>query len=143
MLGDIWGGWTAGRIGRWRFLMLYVLLVLTVMAAMALLLGGAYVTGEIAPDPEQLARTVGLPVLLLVMLVMLACGIGVLNLIGKRGRDAGLPGWVPIVGFLVLAVLVRGMGMTGNMLIFAFIAVMAWLPTDQFRRGAPPAPPEA
>ncbi|WP_210394686.1 DUF805 domain-containing protein [Motiliproteus sediminis] len=101
MLTLYFGEIKTGRLTRLRYLG-YSLLLLIIILLLTLLLGlvlGAVeqlVGGDIVTTQQRLADLFGLPALLVITLTGAAATFAGLNLMAKRARDIGLPGWISV-----------------------------------------------
>lgn len=109
-----------------------------VLVAGLLLAGSAAVTGLLVGRQDASAPPVELGVVLGVLIVIgLAAVFAQLNLIAKRTRDMGLPGWLCAAVFFVLTGGAhQGIAEAGGSGIgLILIILMLLVPTDAFRSG--------
>lgn len=138
MLRDYFGEWTTGRLDRKRFAILYI-----IWLALILILGLSLMNGLIVPLEEggsiRDAINEGNP-LLTGLLSILSIGfyLALFNISGKRTRDAGLPGWVGIVGMvIVFAVSFAMLRYSAGLVVTAAAVVLALIPSGKFSKDAP------
>ena len=137
MLREFFGEWGSGRVGRQRYVILAA-----IVFGLALLLGYMLQQGNLLPvdDSGRMSNSVNSASPLLagiLLLVLLALQIALLNLIGKRARDAGLPGVLVMLAFVVLSAVSFVMQMPALVLATAAIVVLlAFIPTGQFSKKA-------
>lgn len=133
MLKDYFGEWTSGRLGRGRFAILYVtLLVVAFVAALALFSGLVFPTDQ-ATGPRNLVNNLPPIAKGLMSIFLIGMQIAALNIVGKRGRDAGLPAILAIIAFIV--VMFGGfalLGDGGSIVTLAYLVILALIPTGQF-----------
>jgi uncharacterized membrane protein YhaH (DUF805 family) len=139
VLKDYLGELANGRLTPVRFVVLWVVLVVAFLAVM-LGMGAAIgiteriIGGDIATTQEVIRQKFGLPALIVLLILGVAFIFAHLNILAKRARDIGLPGW--LVAILVAALLgASSQSATG---IGGLIAVLllAVLPTDMLARKA-------
>lgn len=139
MFRDYFGALATGRIGRGRFVLLTVALVGLLLAAMIVLvtaLGFAsdIFSGDLDAASSRLAASVGVPA----VVGLVAIGLGVTfanaNIVAKRARDMGLPGWPVAVVHLILSggATQAGEGTAGLGLVL--FVLLALVPSGQFAR---------
>jgi uncharacterized membrane protein YhaH (DUF805 family) len=156
MLRTYFGGLTNGRLARLPFLGFWVLLwVLFLLYGLGIAFGIGVVEPLVFEGLEgargYLLANYGLAVLVALAVFCLAFGFAQLNLIAKRLRDMGLPGWLVL---LVLALASVSLGYIlppggrpadlGNLVNGAFNGILLFalmiIPSGLFARQAPPAP---
>jgi uncharacterized membrane protein YhaH (DUF805 family) len=160
MLRTYFGGLTSGRLARLPFLGFWVLLLVLLLLYG---LGIAFGIGVVEPlvfegfegfegAQVYLLANFGLTVLAALGLFCLAFGFAKLNLIAKRIRDMGLPGWFML---LVLALTSASLGYAlppggsptdlGNLVNGGFYGILLLalllIPSGWFARPAPTAAP--
>ena len=159
MLRTYFGGLTSGRLARLPFLGFWVLLLVLLLLYG---LGIAFGIGVVEPlvfegfegfegAQVYLLANFGLTVLAALGLFCLAFGFAKLNLIAKRIRDMGLPGWFML---LVLALTSASLGYAlppggsptdlGNLVNGGFYGILLLalllIPSGLFVRQSPPSP---
>ncbi len=144
----------SGRLKRLQYLGYSILLNLIVFAIVItaiMLVGGVE---QASDDPMAMQRrllerfgSVGMLAMSLLMFVFLFAG---LNLMAKRLRDMGLPGWPGVLGLMLIAMLLAlmlgggaagmgpGGGMTMNLIQLAILAFLLLVPSDAFGSGRGP-----
>ena len=122
MLHDLFSDWAGGTLGPRRFALLYGALLAGLIGFFVL--AGILGVATIA-RPHASSHTVGsFAGGLMVGLLLLVAGL--FNIVVKRGRDIGMPGYVAGIGFL-LTFFMGGIG------IFLSIA-LALVPTNTITR---------
>lgn len=140
MLRDYFGEWTTGRLDRKRFAILYI-----VWLALILILGLSLMNGLIVPLEEggsiRDAINAGNPVLTgLLSIVSIGFYLALFNIAGKRARDIGLPGWIGVVGMVILfAVSFATLRYSAGIVVTVAAILLALIPTGQFSKDAPAA----
>lgn len=141
MFRDYFGELATGRIGRRRFVLLTLGLIgiaLIAMLALVVSVGVAshVFAGDIEEAQTRLAAGLGLPAI--AGLVVLGVGVTFANanIVAKRARDTGLPGWPVALVYLVVSggasQAADGNGSAGiGFLVFILLAL---IPTGQFAR---------
>lgn len=129
MFCDLWRGWCAGRLAPRRFVSLYLIvwaaIFVLIVVGGTMLYAATIGAGEEPAHPAMKAIGVA-GVLLLLMLIA-----AIYNISLKRGRDAGVPGFVTGILFFLLIPI-------GGVSIFVVI-LLALIPTDTI---APRSRPE-
>ena len=122
LLRDLLSEWCTGRLPQRRFAVLYVVVMLIVLLS---LLGAfaIFSTFYAHGSPRDGGWVASLCVV--IWLAMLA---GFFNIVVKRGRDMGIPGFIMGIGFAILFV----MGGVGVLLTI----LLALVPTDSFSRAS-------
>ena len=122
MLRDYWGEWCTGRIEARRFAFLYALALAAMIILLVVLVGGALTMVELFKNDGTGpgAGWFGGPMFFGFLMLM----AGWFNIVVKRGRDIGIPGFVTGIGFLLLLV----MGGLGILLTI----LMALIPAGTF-----------
>lgn len=141
MFKTLFGDPTTGCLARLPYLGYWILLgLLGVVIAIGIgaSIGAAenMVGGDIQQAQAQLREHLGLPAVLLVFAFAMLLLFGNLNLMAKRLRDMGLPGWWVVLGFVVLSALISG-GISERAsggLYFLFWIALLLIPTDMFTR---------
>ena len=141
MLTDYFGEITTGKLRRLRFVGLWVLLMVAFLA-FGLLIGASIgvaehlIGGDLAIAQNILRKNLALPAILVVIAAALVFLFANLNLIAKRARDVGLPGWVTaivIAGLSGSASQILGSNASGGIGGFLLI-ILALLPSDMIKR---------
>ncbi|MEO1204775.1 MAG: DUF805 domain-containing protein [Pseudomonadota bacterium] len=130
-----------GRLKTMPFLVRWLIL-LAVFIGLAIGIGAAIgmterlIGGDIDAVRQELSSNLGTAIAILVLLTFFVFAFAKLNIIAKRARDVGLPGWLTA---LVIAALfgaapqVTGHAATGG-LGMLLVLILAVLPTDMMRR---------
>ena len=146
MFNALWGELLHGRLQRLPFLGWYVVLALFAMV-LAFGIGagigaaGRMAGGESLTDEISLVESVGEVGVLAISALFALLLLGQLNIMAKRLRDTGLPvPWLVVLGWLVLSGLLApvGGGLLSALLGLAVFAVLLFVPSDAFGRGAAP-----
>ena len=110
MIGDYLGSALSGRLQTKRFIILWLALMLA-FVAFGLLIGASIgvaerlIGGDLATAQKLLIEKLGLPAIIGVFVIFILFAFAKLNIIAKRARDIGLPGWLTAI---VLAGLIGG-----------------------------------
>jgi len=143
MLEDYFAEIGSGRLKTSRFIALWLLLI-GILISFALLLGASLgiaerlVGGDIAEAQETLRRALPIPAVIGIVLFFVLFAFAKLNIIAKRARDIGLPGWLTAIiiatlsGAAALATKIGAAGGTGLLLLL----ILAFVPSDALRRAA-------
>jgi hypothetical protein len=118
MLRDLFSDWAAGKLGARRFAVLYGVLIAGLIGFFAL--AGTLAMFTVG-RPHASSHTVGSFAGLLVLALLLLFA-GLFNIVIKRGRDIGIPGYIAGIGFLIVFFM-------GGLGIFLSIA-LALIPSD-------------
>ena len=110
MIGDYFGSALSGRLQTKRFIILWLALMLA-FTAFGLLIGASIgvaerlIGGDLATAQKLLIEKLGLPAIIGVFVIFILFAFAKLNIIAKRARDIGMPGWLTAI---VLAGLIGG-----------------------------------
>ena len=102
------GEFSNGRLLRLPYLG-YTLLLIAVFVGFifgTIMLMGAAETmmgGDLAGAQQTLMNSLGIPYMIILGLVVLALFVASFNMMAKRARDIGLPGWTFVVGFIIIS----------------------------------------
>ncbi len=108
MFRDYLGDVASGRLGRGRFILLWLIsgIVLFLVLFAALLAFGLLGTAmaRIGGDPGQplFIDMAPLPLLVAMAVIVLGYLFANLNIVAKRARDIGLPGWLIAFGYALV-----------------------------------------
>ena len=108
MFKIFFGEFSNGRLLRLPYLG-YTLLATAVFAGFVfgtIMLMGAAETmmgGDLAGAQQTLMNVLGIPFMIILGVVVLGLLVGLLNVMAKRVRDIGLPGWTFVLGFMVVS----------------------------------------
>jgi uncharacterized membrane protein YhaH (DUF805 family) len=141
MFGDYLGSVMSGRLRTQRFIMLWLGLMIA-FVAIGMLIGVSIgiaeraIGGDLATAQKLLAEKLGIPAIVAVLVIFVLFGFAKLNIIAKRARDIGLPGWLTAI---ILAGLIGGgtqaMGAkTAGGVGMLLLIVLAFVPTDTWAR---------
>lgn len=137
MFIDYFGSVGSGRLHTLRFIVLWFALA-TSFIALGLLIGVSIgiaerlVGGDLATAQKLLAEELGMPAIFAAFALFVLFGFAKLNIIAKRARDTGLPGWLTAI---VLAGLIGGSSqMVGTEVAggvgMLLLILLAFVPTD-------------
>ncbi len=104
------GDFGTGRLQRLPFLG-YAALVAAVwfafvFATVFAIVGAEYALGGNLLEAQRLiSKTMGIPYLIIISIVIAALLVGSMNIAAKRARDIGLPGWTSIAVLILLSAL--------------------------------------
>lgn len=143
MIKDYWGEFANGRLAGKRFFILWIILIIAIVV-FGLVVGASIglaeklIGGNIAEAQAHLRENFSLPAIVIVAVIGILALVAKLNIIAKRARDIGLPGWISAV---VIAGLVGGAtqyshSTTGGGLGMMILIILALIPTDAIKRGA-------
>jgi uncharacterized membrane protein YhaH (DUF805 family) len=110
MVDDYFGSVMSGRLQSQRFIILWLALMIT-FVVLGMLIGASIgiaerlIGGDLATAQKLLAEKLGIPAIVAVFVIFVLFGFANLNIIAKRARDIGLPGWLTAI---VLAGLIGG-----------------------------------
>lgn len=108
MLTDYFGAITTGKLKRLRFVGLWVLLIIAFIG-FALLIGVSIgvaeymIGGDLTAAQNILREKLALPAILGVIAAAITFLFTNLNIIAKRARDVGLPGWITAIVIAALS----------------------------------------
>ncbi len=142
MLKDYFGDVRIGRLETPRFVVLWVMLVVFFVIVGLLLGAGIGIAehilgGDLATARASLRQQLAMPAVIAVAIGFILLAFAKLNIVAKRARDIGLPGWLTAI---VIAGLVGGAsqlapGASAGGLGMLLLIVLAFVPTDALRRG--------
>ncbi|MEM8841998.1 MAG: DUF805 domain-containing protein [Pseudomonadota bacterium] len=143
MLKDYFGDFATGRVKSAQFIALWLVLFVAFVVFMVLIgfgigiaeqmLGGSVLDAQLA-----LRTNIDAPTVIVIFSICCAFMVAKLNIIAKRFRDTGLPGWLTTVifaGLLSGSTHVVGETTTGSVSLILLL-ILAFIPTDAFRRRA-------
>lgn len=141
MIRDYLGEAGSGRLQTQRFILLWLSLMIAFIA-FGLLFGAGIgiaerlIGGDLQAAQQLLIETVGLPAVVGIAVVLLVFAFAKLNIMAKRARDIGLPGWLTAV---ILAGLIGGSTQAigpnaSGGLGMVLLIVLAFVPTDALAR---------
>lgn len=142
MFNDYFGAIISGRLTRLRFAGLWLLLIvvfigLGLAAAASIGIAEHLVGGDLTTAQRILRQNLAVPFIIIVVVVGLLILFANLNIIAKRARDAGLPGWIAAIVIAALSGGVpqlTGSSGSGGGLGVLLLLVLAFLPTGTFKR---------
>ncbi|RAH98720.1 hypothetical protein DLJ53_24060 [Acuticoccus sediminis] len=146
MLKAYFGDLADGRIGRARFVGLWLGLIgMALLAALAIVVAlGAAVhlaAGDLEEVEAAVVPAIGIPAIVVLTLAGFAFLFANLNIVAKRARDIGWPGWLVAVLYLVLSGGASQAGEGGHGgtagLGLVMMLVLAIIPANLFRRTPP------
>lgn len=132
-----------GRLGPMPFITRWLVLIvlmfgLVIGAAAAIGLTERLVGGDLQALQQELLSSLGGPFAIMVLVAFLAFAFAHLNIIAKRARDVGLPGWITAI---LIAALSGGVTQatgeaTTSGLGLMLLIILALLPKDMLRKGS-------
>jgi uncharacterized membrane protein YhaH (DUF805 family) len=120
---------------RWLAL-LAIFFVLLIGLGAAIGLTERIVGGDLEALRQRLTSNLGGPVAILLLIAFLVFAFANLNIIAKRARDVGLPGWLTAIVIGALsggATQVTGQAATGGLGV-VLLLILAFLPTNMMRQ---------
>ncbi|MEM6934340.1 MAG: hypothetical protein AAF526_12235 [Pseudomonadota bacterium] len=141
MLKDYFGEFADGRLASGRFIFLWIVLIagvlmLAIGIGLSIGLAERLIGGDLQEAQRLLRETLGLPAVLAFLAIGLGLAVAKLNIIAKRARDIGLPGWLTaiiIAGLTGGASQAAGEAASGGM-GFILLLFLAFLPTGLIAR---------
>lgn len=140
MFSDYFGAVGHGRLASVPFLIRWLVLVaifFAVLVGIGLMAGviDRVAGGDVAAVREHLMSTLGGPVAIGLLLFIFVVAFAFLNILAKRARDVGLPGWLTAI---VIAGLSGGVSQVGHHMTsggvgLILVLILAFLPTDMMR----------
>jgi uncharacterized membrane protein YhaH (DUF805 family) len=100
MLQDLFSGWCSGRLGPRRFAVLWSVVVVILVGTIFLAFASA-ITWVALFNPDGTLRA-AMWLFMVELLTILLMTAALFNLVIKRGRDIGIPGFVTAIGFVIL-----------------------------------------
>ena len=142
MLRDYFGEIGEGRLERRRFVFLWLLLLALFIgfgALIGLSIGIAehLAGGDLRTAQQMLRENLAVPAVLAIAIFVLAFVFAKLNIIAKRARDTGLPGWITaivIAGLIGTTSQLADAAATSGGVGMLLLIVLAFVPTNQFRK---------
>lgn len=135
-----------GRLGVLRFGIMWIVLTILPIVSMIILFGGVRAAADVMDFSfneiqEMLLRAFGVIPFVFLLLLSLLFAFVQLNIIAKRARDAGLPGWLTavIIGCLFGGASQFANGEHAGGFGLLLILILALIPTDTFRRQTSPS----
>lgn len=141
MIGDYFGSALSGCLPTKRFIVLWLALMLA-FVALGLLIGVSIgvaerlIGGDLATAQKLLIEKLGLPAIIGVFVIFILFAFAKLNIIAKRARDIGLPGWLTAIVFAGLigsSTQAVGQASAGGIGLLLLI-VLAFVPTHAMAR---------
>ena len=113
MFGVLFGDITSGRLLRLPYLGYSILigvlgLLIAIGIGASLGIAERLVGGDIQQAQEQLREQFGIPAIIIIGAIFSVLFLAHLNLMAKRIRDMGLPGWWMVLALFVAAALTAG-----------------------------------
>ncbi len=143
MLKKLFGEITNGRLTRLPYLGYSLLLAalflgLGIVVGLMIGVGEQLIGGDLQQAQATLAEWLTLPFMLVFGLVVVLIAFAGANIMAKRIRDIGLPGWWSVLAIVVLTgvVSVVTSAQVGNGLSLAITLALLLIPTDAFAKGA-------
>lgn len=143
MLKKLFGEITNGRLTRlpylgYSLLLAALFLSLGIVVGLMIGVGEQLIGGDLQQAQATLAEWLTLPFMLVFGLVVVLIAFAGANIMAKRIRDIGLPGWWSVLAIVVLTgvVSVVTSAQVGNGLSLAITLALLLIPTDAFAKGA-------
>lgn len=139
---SVFGHIANGRLGRGEFAVAYAvwcLILFAVLLGLSILVGVAepFIAGDLEAVWDTVGQSVALSLLVALAVMIGTWGFGAMNLLAKRFRDIGLPGWLCalatmffLAGAPTLVALHEAVGLMG-LIVLALCVV----PADVLRMG--------
>ena len=124
MLRDLLGDWCTGSLRPRRFAVLWSIVVVVLVVSIFLAFAGAITWVALVNPDGSFGAAAGLGIVLIVAIILMT--VSLFNIVIKRGRDIGLPGFVTAIGFVALCAM-------GGLTVFLSIA-LAVVPSGSFSR---------
>ena len=111
MINAYFGDIANGRLQRLPYLGYSVFLIALLFGFVfgsIILLGTAenIMGGDLASAQNMLMETLGIPYTIILGIMVFVVIAGLLNLMAKRVRDIGLPGWLLVLGLVIVSALI-------------------------------------
>ncbi len=139
MFKKFFGEIKTGRLQRLPFLgysLVLQLLFFGFILAVGVAIGAGehLIGGDLQQTQKMLAEWFSLPFIIIFGIFMLLVGFAGLNVVAKRIRDAGLPGWWALLAIFILEILVSVIISqdTSAGLHMLFVVVLLFIPSDTF-----------
>jgi len=141
MLGEYFGEISDGRLNTRRFILLWLVLV-AVFVVFALLIGTSIgiaehlIGGDLENAQAILRENLAIPAIIAIAVFFLLFAFAKLNIIAKRARDTGLPGWLSaiIIAGLTGASSQLAGGVSSGGVGLLLLVILTFIPTNTFRR---------
>ena len=141
MVDDYFGSVTSGRLQTQRFIILWLALmiafvVLGMLIVVSIGIAERLIGGDLATAQKLLAEKLGIPAIVAVFAISVLFGFAKLNIIAKRARDIGLPGWltaIVLAGLIGGSTQAAGPGLAGGLGMLLLI-VLTFVPTNALAR---------
>ena len=135
--GDIRNG-SLKRLPYLGYSLLLGVIVLAFVFAVVLAIGAGehLLGGDLTKAQQTLRETLGIPFFIVFVLFLLVVFFASLNIAAKRARDIGLPGWLVVLGIVIVSLLLSTMVSNDASNGFSGLIFLALLltPTDMFKR---------
>ena len=143
MFISLFGGLKDGRLKRLPFIIYLTVLQLVLLAyviwvGVAAGLGDIALAGDLEQAQQRLTDFLSPALLLVTVVLICVLAFAHLNIIAKRIRDIGLPGWWALLAFVIFRLLVSALGYGWLAALLEFIALTAlcFVNSDAYRRTA-------
>jgi len=100
MLQDLFSGWCTGRLAPRRFAVLWSIVVVLLVGTIFLAFASAITWVAVFNPDGTLHAAMWLFIVELITIVLMTAAL--FNIVIKRGRDIGIPGFVTGIGFIIL-----------------------------------------
>ena len=124
MMRDLLGDWCTGSLGPRRFAVLWATVVVVLVGSIFLAFAGAITWVALLNPDGSFGAAAWLGIVLIVAIILMT--VALFNIVIKRGRDIGIPGFVTAIGFVVLCAM-------GGLTVFLSI-LLAVVPSGTFAR---------
>lgn len=124
MMRELLGDWCTGSLGPRRFAVLWATVVVVLVGSIFLAFAGAITWVALLNPDGSFGAAAWLSIVLIVAIILMT--VALFNIVIKRGRDIGLPGFVTAIGFVVLCAM-------GGLTVFLSI-LLAVVPSGTFAR---------
>lgn len=141
MIGVYFGEINTGRLKRLPYLgygLLITVALFILMFAFVVMIAGAesIIGGDFSETQRRLTDMFGIPVIVLFVILFLGFLFASANLMAKRARDIGWPGWWTVLAVFAATVVISFMfsETMANILNFIIILPFLFIPSDKFER---------
>jgi uncharacterized membrane protein YhaH (DUF805 family) len=100
MLQELFSGWCSGRLSPRRFAVLWSTVVIILVGTIFLAFASAITWVALFNPDGSLRAAMGFFIAEVVTILLMTAAL--FNIVIKRGRDIGMPGFVTAIGFIIL-----------------------------------------
>jgi len=140
MFNAYYGEFSSGRLKRLPYfgyiVLLAVLFFAFMLATVATIVGfEKAIGGDLAMAQELIRNSLSIPYMIILAIFMFALFVGGLNIFAKRARDTGLPGWLFVLGFIIVSMLVAKFisPNAGHSINIIVGLLLLFIPSDTFK----------